>query len=156
MKALAAPGGPWGGPQLPAALHRPVPPIQTRSAAFAKVVKSMAAPTIASLVREFVFKRLTGFIMGKGKGLNCRRLRSSARLKGAIETRIEISRRGIDEREAVAHGDVRADGGPTEQVGRALDDVGSTGRNFTECELKLAICPEHRSQEAGGRACGCS
>jgi hypothetical protein len=50
--ALSAAVGTWAGLQLPAAFQLPVPPIQTRSAAFAPIVKSMAMLTRAGQVSK--------------------------------------------------------------------------------------------------------
>ena len=68
-------------------------------------------------------------------------------LEASIEAKPGIANRGIDNLENVAYSDVRADGGPIEQVGRSLDKVGSTGSNAVENELETRGWVDARAQK---------
>ena len=67
--------------------------------------------------------------------------------KGAIEALSRVSSRRINDLKTVAHGDVRANGGPTRQIEGALDNVGSAGRNSIENELETGGGVHARAQE---------
>src|ERR1022692_2706668 len=62
MMALSVAVGTWDGLQLPAAFQSPVPPIQTRSAAFAPMAANRTATASACHFARLVLKRWLLFL----------------------------------------------------------------------------------------------